>query len=408
MIPRRAFVLSLPALALAKSALTTSAQAQMVHTRGLDFDQFVTELWTDAQAKGINRTTFAKAFADVTPDSRVIATTRRQPEYNKPAGAYVTSIASATNMKEGLKKEAQWRATFEAVEKRFRVERWVILAIWGMETSYGALKDKWDGIRSLATLAFMKYRDPYFRNELLVALRIIQDGHITRDKFATSWAGAMGQTQFMPTNFVDYAIDFDGDGKRDIWTSVPDILASTANYFAKAAGGWKWGVPWGFEVIVPKSFDLMKSRATFAEWTKLGVTRADGKAFPASGDGILFFPAGLPGPAFVVTPNFDVIKDYNDSDVYALAIGTLSDMMQGASGATKTPWPKEPTQLPRDDRIALQKKLAELGYDQTRFSAHIDFKMRDFVRAEQKKHGLVTDGHPNAALLDRMGVKRSQ
>src|ERR1051326_8655423 len=214
MIPRRTFVLSLPALL----ALPTLARSQVVPNRGLDFDQFVTDLWKDAQAKGITRTTFAKAFADVTPDSRVIATTKKQPEYNKPAGAYVTSIASSTNMKEGVKKEAQWRPTFEAVEKRFKVERWVILAIWGMETSYGALKDKWDGIRSLATLAFVKYRDPYFRNELLVALKIIQDGHIAREKFVSSWAGAMGQTQFMPTNFMDYAVDFNGDGKRDIWT----------------------------------------------------------------------------------------------------------------------------------------------------------------------------------------------
>jgi hypothetical protein len=165
------------------------------------------------------------------------------------------------------------------------------------------------------------------------------------------------------------------------------------------------GVPWGFEVIVPRGFDLMKSHATFEEWTKLGVRRADGKPFPASGDGILFFPAGLPGPAFVVTPNFDVIKDYNDSDVYALAIGHLSDLMQGG-GAFKAAWPTQGTQLPRDDRIALQKKLAALGYDQTRFTAHIDFKMRDFVRAEQKKHGLITDGHPNAALLKAMGVKQ--
>ncbi len=134
----------------------------------------------------------------------------------------------------------------------------------------------------------------------------------------------------------------------------PDVLASTANYFMKAAGGWKWGVPWGFEVIVPKDFDLMKSRATFEEWAKLGVRRADGKSFPASGDGILFFPTGVPGPAFIVTPNFEVIKDYNDSDVYALAIGHLSDLMQGG-GPIRTPWPAHGTQLPRDDRIALQK-----------------------------------------------------
>jgi membrane-bound lytic murein transglycosylase B len=165
-------------------------------------------------------------------------------------------------------------------------------------------------------------------------------------------------------------------------------------------------VPWGFEVTIPTGFELMKSHASFEEWTTLGVRRADGKPFPASGDGILFFPAGLPGPGFVVTANFDVIKDYNDSDVYALAIGHLSDLMQGG-GPFKAAWPAQGTQLPRDDRIALQKKLSALGYDQTRFTAHIDFKMRDFVRAEQKKHGLVTDGHPNAALLKAMGVRSS-
>ena len=384
--------------------LAPSAQAQLVKPNSVQFDQFVADLWKDAQAKGISRGTFVRAFDGVTPDPRVIATTKKQPEYGKPAGLYVSQIASPANAQQGLQKEAEWRSTFDAVEKKYRVERWVILAIWGMETSYGALRDKWDGIRSLATLAFAKYRDPYFRNELLVALRIIQDGHIAREKFVSSWAGAMGQTQFMPTNFMDYAVDFNGDGKRDIWTSVPDILASTANYFAKAAGGWRYGVPWGFEVIVPPGFDLMKSRASFDEWSRLGVKRADGKPYPGTGDGILFFPAGLPGPAFIVTSNFDVIKDYNDSDVYALAIGHLSDLMQGGR-PIKTPWPAQATQLPRDDRIAMQKKLAALGYDQTRFTAHIDFKMRDFVRAEQKKYGLVTDGHPNPALMEKMGLK---
>jgi lytic murein transglycosylase len=386
------------------AGLATPARAQLIKPNSVQFDQFVADLWKDAQAKGISRGTFVRAFDGVTPDPRVIATIKKQPEYGKPAGLYVNQIASPANAKQGLQKEAEWRSTFEAVEKKYQVERWVILAIWGMETSYGALKDKWDGIRSLATLAFAKYRDPYFRDELLVALKIIQDGHIAREKFVSSWAGAMGQTQFMPTNFMDYAVDFNGDGKRDIWTSVPDILASTANYFAKAAGGWKYGMPWGFEVIVPASFDLMKSRASFDEWSRLGVKRADGKPYPGNGDGILFFPAGLPGPAFIVTSNFDVIKDYNDSDVYALAIGHLSDLMQGG-GPIKTPWPAQSTQLPRDDRIAIQKKLAALGYDQTRFTAHIDFKMRDFVRAEQKKYGLVADGHPNATLMEKMGLK---
>jgi len=386
------------------AGLAMPAQAQLIKPNSVQFEQFVADLWKDAQAQGISRGTFVRAFDGVTPDPRVIATTKKQPEYGKPAGLYINQIASPANAKQGQQKEAEWHSTFDAVEKKYQVERWIILAIWGMETSYGALKDKWDGIRSLATLAFAKYRDPYFRNELLVALKIIQDGHIPREKFVSSWAGAMGQTQFMPTNFMDYAVDFNGDGKRDIWTNVPDILASTANYFAKAAGGWKYGVPWGFEVIVPSGFDLMKSHGSFDEWSKLGVKRADGKPYPATGDGILFFPAGVPGPAFIVTSNFDVIKDYNDSDVYALAIGHLSDLMQGG-GPIKTPWPVHATQLPRDDRIAMQKKLAALGYDQTRFTAHIDFKMRDFVRAEQKKYGLVTDGHPNAALMEKMGLK---
>ena len=391
------------ALALATAAAAQSTTPGTSEPPDPDFQKFLAELWKDAQAKGITRATFNLAFAGVTPDPRVMNATRRQPEYNKPAGAYVNSIASPERAATGLRKEKEWRTTLEAVEKKYQVERWIILAIWGMETSYGALKDKWDVVRSLATLAHAKYRHPYFRNELLVALRILQEGHISRDKFLGSWAGAMGQTQFMPTNFMDYGIDFTGDGKRDIWFTVPDVLASTAYYFQKES--WVWGMPWGFEVTIPKDFDYRKSRATFEEWTKLSVKRADGRPYPASGDGILFFPAGVPGPGFVVTKNFDVIKEYNDSDVYALAIGHLADRMRGG-GPFKTPWPQHATQLPRDDRIALQKRLAELGYDQKRFSAHIDFQMRDFVRAEQVKHGLLPDGHPNPVLLDRMGIKR--
>ena len=171
----------------------------------------------------------------------------------------------------------------------------------------------------------------------------------------SSWAGAMGQTQFMPTNVVDYAIDFSGDGKSDIWKNVPDVLGSTGNYLHK--GHWKYGLPWGFEVIVPKGFDYMKSRASFAEWKKLGVRRADGKAFPAQGQGILFFPAGSNGPGFIVTENYAVLKEYNNSDAYAIAVGHLADRMQGGA-PFKTAWPADDHPLSRDARIALQKKLS--------------------------------------------------
>ncbi|HEY6754688.1 MAG TPA: lytic murein transglycosylase [Pseudolabrys sp.] len=366
------------------------------------FANFTAELWPDAQAKGITRATFDLAIKGVTPDQRVIAATKRQPEYGKPVGDYVNAIVSNRRIADGQIKAREWAKTFDAVEKKFQVERWVLLSLWGMESDFGAEKDRWDVFRSLATLAYVKYRHPYFRNELIVAMRIMQDGHIARDKMVSSWAGAMGQTQFMPSNFVDYAIDFSGDGRTDIWTNVPDVLGSTANYLSK----WKWNsaLPWGFEVTVPNGFDYMRSRASFAEWQDLGVRRADGKPYPASGQGILFFPSGAQGPAFVVTENFDVLKEYNNSDAYAVAVGHLADRMHGG-GLIKTAWPKDDRQLSRDARVALQRRLSELGYKVKEFEGHIDFDLRDNIRAEQKKLGMVPDGHPTTQLLDRLGVK---
>ena len=362
---------------------------------------FLAELWPDAQAKGISRTTFDTAMKGFTPDQRVIAAIRRQPEYGKPVGDYVNAIVSKRRIVDAQLKGREWAKTFDAVEKQFQVERWVLLALWGMESDFGSEKDRWDVFRSLATLAYVKYRDPYFRNELIVAMRIMQDNRITREKMVSSWAGAMGQTQFMPSNFVDYAIDFSGDGRADIWGNVPDVLASTANYLRK----WKWNstLPWGFEVLVPDGFDYMRSRASFAEWRTLGVRRADGKAFHNSGQGILFFPSGASGPGFIVTENFNVLKEYNNSDAYALAVGHLADRIHGGD-VIKTPWPKDDRQLSRDARVALQKKLAALGYKVNEFEAHIDFDLRDNIRVEQKKLGMVPDGNPTPALLEKLGV----
>jgi lytic murein transglycosylase len=362
---------------------------------------FLAELWPDAQAKGISRTTFDTAMKGFTPDQRVIAAIRRQPEYGKPVGDYVNAIVSKRRIVDAQLKGREWAKTFDAVEKQFQVERWVLLALWGMESDFGSEKDRWDVFRSLATLAYVKYRDPYFRNELIVAMRIMQDNRITREKMVSSWAGAMGQTQFMPSNFVDYAIDFSGDGRADIWGNVPDVLASTAHYLRK----WKWNstLPWGFEVLVPDGFDYIRSRASFAEWRTLGVRRADGKAFPNSGQGILFFPSGASGPGFIVTENFNVLKEYNNSDAYALAVGHLADRIHGGD-VIKTPWPKDDRQLSRDARVALQKKLAALGYKVNEFEAHIDFDLRDNIRVEQKKLGMVPDGNPTPALLEKLGV----
>lgn len=367
------------------------------------FAAFTAELWPDAQAKGVTRATFDLALQGVTPDSRVIAATKKQPEYGKPVGAYINGIVTPGRIARGGDKAREWATTLDAAEKTFAVERWVLLSLWGMESDFGTAKDKWDVFRSLASLAYVKYRHPFFRNELIVAMTIMQKQRFARAKMVSSWAGAMGQAQFMPSSYVTYAADFSGDGHPDIWTNVPDVFGSIANYLKKF--GWKPGLPWGFEVIVPSGFDTMKSRASFAEWQRLGVRRADGKPFPRDGadvgQGIMFFPAGAKGPAFIVTSNFDVLKAYNNSDAYAIAVGHLADRMHGGS-EIKAAWPADDRPLPREARVALQKRLSAMGYKVNEFEGHVDFDLRDNIRAEQAKLGMVPDGNPTAAFLDRV------
>jgi lytic murein transglycosylase len=363
---------------------------------------FLDALWADAQKRGITRTTFDRALAGFAPDARVIAATRREPEYGKPVGLYIGSIASKSNIATGAAKATQWAGAFDAIEAKYGVERAIVLALWGIESSFGASADRFDVIRSLATLAEARYRDPYFRNELLVALKILQEGHIARERMVGSWAGAMGQPQFMPSSFYQYAVDFTGDGRRDIWTSVPDVLASIANYLARS--GWQRGLSWGYEVVLPpKGFDYRASRGSFAEWTRRGVRRADGGALPDAGEAFLLFPSGAAGPAFLVTANFNVIKLYNNSDVYALAAGHLADRI-GGRAPFRAAWPKDDPQLSRDARIALQRKLASLGYTVKDFAGRLDFDQRDAVRDLQVKNGMVADGHPTPALLARLGI----
>src|SRR5882757_1958803 len=243
---------------------------------------FVEALRTDAQRSGITPATFAAALANFTPDPRIIAATRKEPEYGRPVGAYVDSLVSAPHVAAGAAQAARQASLLDAIEKKYGVERWIILALWGVESSFGSARDRWDVIRSLATLAEARYRDPYFRNELLVALRILQERHIGRDRMLGSWAGAMGQPQFMPSSFFDHAVDFSGDGRRDIWSNVPDVLASIGNYLKK--DGWNRDLTWGFEVEVPREFDYRRSRGSFADWVRLGLRRADGRNFPTQGD----------------------------------------------------------------------------------------------------------------------------
>jgi membrane-bound lytic murein transglycosylase B len=366
------------------------------------FSAFLAALRADAAAQGISSATFDSAFSGVAPDPAVIAAMQREPEYGKPMSAYLASLVSPARIATGLRKSAQWNDTLRAVEKRFGVDASILVAIWGIESSFGEARDQWDVFRSLATLAYARFQEPYFRNELLSALEILQQGRIARRQFLGSWAGAMGQAQFLPSSYLKYAVEFAGGGHPDIWTSVPDALASIANYLHLA--GWHSAMPWGFEVNVPQKFDYRTSRGSFHQWEERGFARADGAAFPGSGEAILFFPCGAAGPAFLVTDNFTVIKQFNNSDAYALAVGELSDRLRGLP-PIRARFPANDFQPSRSERMALQRRLAQLGFEVTDFNGHIDFALRDDMRQMQRRFGMIADGYPSRALLSRLGIR---
>lgn len=388
---RRSFLMLAFALASARARGEAAAS----------FQSFLDAVWRDAAARGIKRETFDAALAGVTPDPAVLAAKRQQPEYGKPFGAYLASLASPARLQAGLRKSAQWDGTLRAVEKKFGVDRSILVSIWGIESSFGEGDDRGDIFRSLATLAHAGFQHPLFRDELLSALKMLQEAHVPRRQFVGSWAGAMGQAQFLPSSYLTYAVDFDGDGRADIWRSVPDALASIANYLRKS--GWLAGVPWGFEVVVPQRFDYGASRGSFRDWAKRGLMRADGGHLPEAGSAILFFPSGAGGPAFLVTANFLVLKRYNNSDAYALAVSELSDRLRGV-GPIPASWPADDFQPSRGERIALQHRLSEMGYKIEDFEGHLDFDLRDAVRDQQQKLGMISDGHPSRAFLSRIGV----
>ena len=367
-----------------------------------NFEAFLAALWREAQAIGISRATFDAAFVGMTPDARVLGAMQHAPEYGKPFGAYIGAMVSASRLGAATRKAALWAGTLRAVEKAYGTPQSILVAIWGIESSFGeGGADRWDVFRCLATLAQAKLQAPYFHDELLNALKILQAQRIARQQFLGSFAGAMGQPQFMPSSYLKYAVDFDGDGRADIWSSVPDVLASIANYLR--AYGWQPGLSWGFEVLAPRNIDYRVSRGSFRDWRARGFERLDGGRWPESGDAVLFFPAGAPGPAFLVTQNFVVLKTYNNSDAYALAVAHLADRISGAA-SFRTAWPLNDVQPSRSQRIALQKKLAALGYKVADFDGHLDFDLRDAIRAEQVKLGMTPDGHPGRVLLQRLGI----
>lgn len=390
MLPRRVILLLCCAL--------LGSQALHAQNARDSFGTFLASLWPEAQKRGVSRATFDGAIRGLTPDAEVLRLTQSQPEYIRPIGDYLKNRLTAQLVAGGKRNAEKWAATLEAVEKKYGVDKEIIVAIWGIETGYGSFSGGKDVIRSLATLAHARYRGDFFRNELLAAFEILEQEHITRDKMRGSWAGAMGQPQFIPSSFLKFAVDFSGDGHRDIWSTVPDVLGSIGNYLLRH--GWQPGSPWGYEVTTPQGFDYRVSRRTFPEWQALGVRRADGGKFPAKGDGILFFPSGASGPGFVVTGNYEAIKRYNLSDAYSLTVAGTANRLRGRE-AFRGKWP-DVIPLNREQRIRMQKLMQAKGYPVNNVVGQIDFDLRDQIRILQVKFGLLPDGHPTETFLQRL------
>lgn len=367
------------------------------------FRAFVESLWPSAQRAGVSRATFDDAFRGVTVDPKIIALTKKQSEFVRPIWDYIAGATGGGRLARGQEIARRWASTLDRVEQTYGVPRSVILGVWGMETNFGSFTGSIYAVRALATLAFARYRGEFFRDQLIVALQMLERDHIDRNAMLGSWAGAMGQTQFMPTSYMAYAVDGDGDGKRDIWTSVPDALASTANYLRQH--GWRPGLPWGFEVTLPQGFDFRTIENGFGQWRAIGVRRADGAEMPRSGEARLFLPGGARGPAFLVTANYDAIKEYNSSDAYAMGVAHLGDRIYGGDPIRGT-WPSKEPQLDKNQRVDLQRRLARLGFYRGETDGKIGSKTREAVRQFQLARGLLPDGYADPALLARVREAR--
>ena len=373
-----------------------------------------TDLWPEAEARGISRKTFETAFDGVTPNLKLpdlvmpgekpsTPKVQHQAEFGSP-GAYFAEKTLAPVAAGGRARAGQYASTLAAIEKRYGVPDGVVLAVWGRETGYGAASLRYDAFEVLGTRAFLSAtKKDMYRTELLAALEIVQRGLEPVGAMKSSWAGALGQPQFMPTSFLKHAVDFDGDGRADIWNSAPDILASIARYLADY--GWVEGRDWGFEVTVPESVSCALEGPDrgkkIADWAKLGIARVGGKPFPANeakAQGFLMMPAGRHGPAFIVTPNFYVLKEYNTSDLYALFIGLSADRIAHGDRRFSAEWGAVGG-LYRSDIAAMQRALEKKGYDVGSADGLPGFKTRRSIGDWQQKNGMAATCFPDEGVV---------
>ncbi|MCT7374407.1 lytic murein transglycosylase [Chelativorans salis] len=404
----------LAAILLIFSSLIAPSPAIAQNVSNLFAQWLQADLWPEARARGISPATFNAAFAGVTPnlklpdlvmpgESAPRGTGQHQAEFRAPS-AYFDHIGGVVSG--GRRLAAQHAATLSAIEKRYGVPRGIVLAIWGRESGFGSAKIPYNAFEVLGTKAFLATRKEMFREEVLAALEMVEKRGVGPETMRSSWAGAMGQPQFLPTSYLKYADDGDGDGRADIWNSVPDTLASIANYLA--SHGWVRGRDWGFEVTVPANVSCAEEGPDrgrrIAEWAAMGIARVGGKAFPAhemQGEGYLMMPAGRLGPAFIVTPNFYRLKDYNESDLYALFVGHAGDRIMYGDISFAAGWSRVDG-LSRADIAAMQRALEARGHDVGGADGLAGFKTRRSIGRWQEKAGRVATCFPDRDLARQL------
>jgi membrane-bound lytic murein transglycosylase B len=370
------------------------------------FQRWVQQFRGVAGQNGISGQTFDRAFAGITaPDPGVLERARNQAEFVAPTWQYFDNQVNEESISNGRAMAQRYRSVLDRVEQRFGVDRHIVLAIWSIESRYGeALKNPsvvLSTVRSLATLAYADQRRQRFgRQQLIAALKILQNGDVRADQMTGSWAGAMGHTQFIPTSYQAWAVDMNGDGRRDIWNSVDDALGSAANLLRD--NGWRPGHAWGYEVVLPAGRKFPGGTMSLAQWQQIGVVRANGQAYPRPDDRAeLKVPDGRDGPAFLVLHNFNMLKRYNNADRYALAVGVLADQIAGRDQLTRD-WSRPFTRLSFNETQELQQHLTRMGYYSGDIDGRIGAMSRDAIKAFQARSGLAPDGHPSKEVLSRM------
>jgi len=393
------------AYALAAAAFSIGLSVATPAMADAGFQKWVNGFRSVAADNGISRTTYERAFAGVTaPDAEVLEKARYQPEFTAPVWDYFDNRVHENSVTVGRQMARQWKPWLDRIEAKYGVDRHILLAIWSMESNYGEIlkndKVMRNVVRSLSTLAYAdKKRAKFARTQLIAALKILQSGDIDESHLTGSWAGAMGHTQFIPTSYQAYAQDADGDGRRDIWNSIPDALATAANLLRK--NGWQGGKTWGYEVALPAG-KLPGGSKTLSQWQAMGVGRANGKAFKRGSDKAeLKVPDGRGGPAFLMTKNFFVLKAYNNADKYALAVGLLADEIAGYGGLVRD-WKRPFTKLSFEEKQELQKRLSTHGYYDGKFDGKIGEGSKKAIRAFQAQAGLTQDGHPSMEVLSTL------